>query len=157
MTAPNNLPAVRDDAGTLATAAAAGSIFDPGTLNMRLFTSFPKSEAGRVFELIQTSDGALSDLIGKEVSVQHIVAHSVEIVDKETGEVKDEDRIVLVTPEGESFSCVSAGVRRSLQQIMALTNSMPPWNPAMVLKVQQKNTRAGRRTYILTPVNYAPK
>lgn len=151
----SNLPAVRAASGIL-TAAAAGSIFDPAALNMRLFTSFPEAEAGKVFELIQTSTGSLSDLIGKRIAVQHIVAHSVEIVDQETGEVQDADRIVLVTPEGESYSCVSNGVRRSLQQIMALTNSMPPWDPAMVLDVKQKNTRLGRRTYILTPVNYSP-
>lgn len=137
-------------------AAAAGSIFDPATLNMRLFTSFPESEAGKVFELIQTSTGAVADLIGKQIAVKHIVAHSVEIVDEDTGEVTDADRIVLVTPDGQSFACVSNGVRRSLQMIMALTNSMPPWDPAMVLEVSQKNTNKGRRTYILTPVNYKP-
>lgn len=146
----------RAASGILATAAAAGSIFDPAALNMRLFTSFPEEESGRVFELIQSSTGKLADLIGKEVAVQHIVAHSVELVDEDTGEVNDADRIVLVTPNGESYACVSNGVRRSLQQIMALTNSMPPWDPAMVLSVKQVNTSRGRRTFILTPVNYKP-
>jgi len=125
------------------------AIFDTAALNFRLFSSFPKSDAHKVFELIQTADGQVADLIGKEIAVEHIVAHSVEIVDEETGEVDEADRIVLVTPEGESYSCVSNGIRRSLTMLMALTGKMPPWKPALLLTIRQINTRRGRRTYIL--------
>lgn len=138
--------------GATAPVTTAGSIFDnQGDFGLQLWSSFPPDEAGKVIGLVQGKATPLSELIGKEIAVRHIVAHRVELVDEDTGEISTGDRIVLVDSAGQAYGSVSDGIRRSLSLIMQVYGK-PPWTPPLRLSVDQLNTRKGRRTYVLNPV-----
>lgn len=124
-----------------------GSAFD-----LQLWSSFPPDEMGAVIALVQGSALALADMVEKVIPVRHILAHRIDSVDEDTGEVKTLDRIVLVTPDGTAYASTSEGVRRSLSLLMTVYGK-PPWSPPLRLKLTQVNTRKGRRTFVLSPSN----
>lgn len=150
-----------ESTGNLPTAPkpASASVFQSSTFaepaSLQIWTSLdpttPEGKAAIVGHMQGESAEAIGDALNTIVEVANILVHRVEIVDTNTGELLEADRIVMIRPDGSSVACVSAGIRRSLQLICNLY-SLPPWNPAMRLKVQQKQTRAGRRTYNLVPV-----
>ena len=127
-------------------------ILDPQAIAVDVWSSFPQGDANRVIKYMQGKATPLSEVIGKQLLVEHVLAHRVEMTDEETGEITLGDRIVLVTPKGDAYQAVSAGVRRSLQLIMHF-KGVPPWAPAIKLEVNQIPTRRGFRTFTLTPVD----
>lgn len=80
--------------------------------------------------------------------VQDVLAHEVQVANRETGEITQAVRCVLISPDGKTVSFVSAGVLGSLRNIMQLFGK-PPWDPPLKLAVRDVNTRSGYRTYNL--------
>lgn len=111
-------------------------------------TNTPEGKAETI-RLMQAGAEPLDDVIGKTISVAHIVAHRVMITQKD-GPAVPAVRIVLADGQGKAWAAVSDGVKESLR-ILANFYGTPPWDPALALKVTQVRTRAGRRTYNLTP------
>lgn len=136
--------------------AAAMQTYDlMGAQQLQVWTSLdpttPEGKAAIVAHMQGDGADSVSESIGDVVPVQHVLVHRVEVLDTNTGELIDADRVVLIRPDGSSVACVSAGIRRSLQLIVNLYG-MPPYTDPLHLKITQKPTRAGRRTYNLTPV-----
>lgn len=127
-------------------------ILDPAAMAVDVWSSFPATDANRVIRYMQGKASPLSENIGQTILVEHVLAHRVEMVDEESGEITLGDRIVLVTPKGDAYQAVSAGVRRSVQ-LIAHFKGLPPWTPPLKLKVEQIPTRRGFRTFTLTPVD----
>lgn len=142
------LTKIEHQEGAIIGRAVFGGVED---LGLSLWSSMPLSRRAEVITLLQGQTDKIGDHIGEVVKVEHVLAHRVELVDTNTGEVSEGDRIVLVTAEGKSYAGVSVGMRKSLQLIMAMYG-MPPWKNGLSLKIGQINTRMGRRTYTLSPV-----
>ena len=126
-----------------------------GASSLQIWTSLdPNTDEGKalIVRHMQGEGAAqIGDALNTVIEVKDLLVHRVEIVDTNTGEIIEADRIVMIRPDGTSVACVSAGIRRSLQLICNLYR-LPPWVPSMHLRIQQKSTRSGRRTYNLTPV-----
>ena len=136
----------------VATVPAVKPILDAEAMRVELFSSFPKDDVNKVIKYMQGRATPLSEVIGKTLLIEHVLAHRVEMTDEETGEITLGDRIVLVTPKGDAYQAVSAGVRRSLQLIFHF-KGVPPWTPPLKVEVTQIPTRRGFRTFTLTPVD----
>lgn len=93
----------------------------------------------------------LSDHIGETILVRDVVGHVVRMTDEKTGEVKDQARTVVITPEGVGYSCVSSGVNTSIKILVSLLGA-PPWTEPLRLMVREQRTRAGFRVMKLVPV-----
>src|SRR5262245_1381531 len=129
-------------------------------LMARVWTSLDLSnEANReTLVLAMQSDDAirLSDIIkgdNKLIEVEHVVIHRVPFVD-ENGEEIEADRVVLIHPSGEMYHAVSTGIVRSLQAL-SIAYGMPPWNPPITVRVQQGETRKGKRFFQMLPARQA--
>ncbi|GAG01848.1 unnamed protein product, partial [marine sediment metagenome] len=59
-------------------------------------------------------------------------------------------RSILVSDKGVNYASVSEGVIGSIKQISALYGA-PPWKDGLKLKMIEKETRRGFRTYRLIP------
>jgi hypothetical protein len=119
------------------------------------WSSFPQDtpqQRAELFARMQAKGTPLSEMIGKRIQVQHVIAHGVEIADEKTGEITEQPRIVLVTPDGTSYQCVSWGILKSLKTLVQMIGTNPPFDPPLELEVQQINTRRGFRTFQLSPV-----
>jgi len=114
-------------------------------------STFPASERAKVVKYMQGKVEALDTMIGKRIPIAHVIAHVVQIPDKETGELIDNIRTVLVTPDGKAYGAVSHGVVKSLQ-LIAQFYGPPPWDPARVVEVEQLKTGNNRRTYALNQI-----
>jgi len=151
MSDTQNLPATTSAAPL--TGFQSNGLLDVGAL--QIWTSFdPTTPAGKAAIVMHMQgEGAtpIGDSLNTIVEVQHVLAHRVELLDESTGEIQEADRIVLIRADGSAVACVSAGIKRSLQLITSLYG-LPPYNPPMALRIMQKTTRKGRRTYQLSPV-----
>ena len=114
------------------------------------FSTLPAAEKARTIKYMQGAVTPLQDMIGKKISVEHIVAHRVELVNDKTGEISEQVRIVLVSPKGEAWQAVSDGVKKSLR-LIAQFEGVPPWPGGLTLEVSQIKTRRGFRTFVLSP------
>ena len=128
-------------------------VLDVGALQIwtSLDPTTPEGKAAIVMHMQGESSTPASDAINSVIAVRHVLAHRIEMLDEKTGELIEADRIVLIDDAGESIACVSTGVRRSLQLIVSLYGA-PPYDPPMQLRLTQKQTRKGRRTFQLSPV-----
>lgn len=95
-----------------------------------------------------TADKRSDDVLNTILTVKHILAHNVDLVDSSTGEVTPSVRIVLVTMDGETIGTVSKGIFSSLQSITSIVG-MPPYEQGLRVRIKPVTTRNGFRTLIL--------
>lgn len=115
------------------------------------WSSFDETtEPGQLAALSAMSGAAIrgSDLLGKQISVQNILVHVVQLADPETGEVDEAPRVVLIDPDGVCVGFCSMGAVQSLKRIIK-TIGRPPWNPPLCIVPTPQKTRKGFTTIIL--------
>lgn len=74
--------------------------------------------------------------------VKYYYAHQVELTNQRTGEAEERTRLVLISPEHETCSFVSAGVLDSLDLLRRFKGDGPYDPPLRVMAARQK-TRGG--------------
>ena len=145
--------------GTAVATREAGAAINPyqigGDLAQVYWASLPATtvaERAKLYALMTGAAEPLGNHLGEVIEVEHVIAHGVEIADEQTGEVREQPRVVLITPDGDAYQAVSWGVLKSLKMLAQMV-SPPPFTPALRLKIQQLATRKGFRTYTLQPVD----
>ena len=116
-----------------------------------MWTSLDKTKAADqaiMIKCLGTADKRSDDVINQILNVRHILAHNVEMVNSQTGEVMQSVRIVLVTTDGETIGTVSKGIYSSLQSITSIVG-VPPWENGIRLRIKPQTTRNGFRTLVL--------
>lgn len=107
-----------------------------------LLTSLPAGSIDEKLAVAEALDGTnrnLSECVGDEILIAHILAHTVHKSDKQTGEIVPLTRTVLIDPEGTMFEAKSAGIVKSLRKLMFVYGA-PPWNPPIRVKVKEIKT-----------------
>jgi hypothetical protein len=92
----------------------------------------------------------LRAIINKEIEIEHVMAHMVELADRETGEVSERPRTILLATDGKAYAAVSAGVMGSLKLIASLMGP-PPWNGGLTCEVKEVQTNNKFRVLKLVP------
>ena len=113
-------------------------------------TAETRDEKLAVFDAVSNSE-SLEDMVGKAIDVENIIIQPVEMNDEKTGEVRDANRIVLITDEGKAYGCVSSGVETSIKNLFAIVGSAP-WVPAIRFEVTKKQGRNGYKFMTLNHV-----
>ncbi len=93
----------------------------------------------------------MTDLKERPDKFTDVIIHKATVMGEGENEPTDVRRTVLISDKGVNYACVSEGVISSLEQITALIGP-PPWDPPLKLKLIEKQTRRGYRTYRLIPV-----
>jgi len=89
--------------------------------------------------------------VGEEIDFDYWFVHAVEIENKDSGEMMTVPRVVLFTPQGNSYSFASFGVYQSLRTILQFLGTGVLSPPARVC-IRQKRTRKGYGVLFLKPV-----
>lgn len=110
-------------------------------------TSTPEGKA-LAFKCMSAADTPNEQLRSNVFEVQNIFIHEVNLEDENTGEKMKMPRTVLVNPKGETTAFVSQGVLTSLENL-AMLFGMPPWKPALKVRVKETRTRKNFRVYNL--------
>lgn len=118
-----------------------------------LFSTMPntgkRADRIKLYNAVANAEKKVSDLIGETITVVHMVAHPTQMLDEETGELRDLTRIVLIGPEGESYHSMSNGVVQSMKRICDIVGAGPWEDEPLVIKVKQISTQSGNRTFNL--------
>ena len=109
------------------------SIRDDGTMQSK----------ARIFNSINSPDKRISDCIGETISLANIVAHPIQLVDENSGELIETMRMVLVDDQGVSYEAVSTGIVNAVARILQIFGQPDTWQGPIKVKPVQKGTRNG--------------
>lgn len=109
------------------------SIRDDGTMQSK----------ARIFNSINSPDKRISDCIGEVISLANIVAHPIQLVDENSGELVETMRMVLVDDQGTSYEAVSTGIVNAVARILQIFGQPDTWTAPIKVKPVQKGTRNG--------------
>ena len=105
-----------------------------------------RKSAIAIFNAVNSADESLGDHIGEVLEIVNVVAHPVELLDEDTGEVVTALRTVLVAKDGKTYTAVSQGITSALSRIFSIVG-MPDggaWEKEPVkMKIKQVKTRNG--------------
>lgn len=96
----------------------------------------------KIYNAINSAEKSLADMLGKTIELVDVVAHPVQLIDEETGEMVDTIRTVLIDKNGVAYTAVSGGVTNSLQKLFMIFG-MPTWDEPVKVEVKQVKTRNG--------------
>lgn len=105
-----------------------------------------RKSAIKIYNAINSADEQLADHINEVLEIVNIVAHPVELVDEEDGEVFTALRTILIAKDGKAYSAVSGGITNSIARIFAIVGKPDggAWEKEPVkIKVKQVQTRNG--------------
>lgn len=102
-----------------------------------------RADKMRVFNAINSPDARVSDFIGKEIDLVHVVAHPITLTDENTGEIIDALRVVLVDKNGKSYEAVSGGIANAVQRILQIFGQPEEWENPIKVEPVSKATRNG--------------
>lgn len=97
----------------------------------------------KIYNAINGAENSLTDFIGKPLEIVDVVAHPIQLMDEETGEMINTVRVVLIDKNGVGYTAVSQGIVNSLARIFQIVG-MPSWIEEPVkMEVKQVKTRNG--------------
>lgn len=89
----------------------------------------------------------LNDMIGKSIVVKDIYMQVIEMKDDKTGEITTGPAIVLITPKGEAYRCVSVGVYNDLVRIFNMLGEPSEWEEPITFEV--KNIKVNEKGWTM--------
>lgn len=105
-------------------------------------------QAVALYMAVQGSDFSLDDMVGETIEVEHVVAHRATMVDKESGELIENTRTVLIAPDGLRYATRSETVRTDLERALAVFGVQFPLKPALRFKVVKIKRKIGPGGYL---------
>lgn len=110
-----------------------------------------KKEETILFNAINNPDYKISDFINTEIVVQNVICEMVQCTNKESGELQSVPRIILITPNNETYQAVSVGIYNSMKKVFAIKGLPETWEEPIKIKIQQV-TRGERKMLTFTLV-----
>ena len=95
-----------------------------------------------------TTDKQIGDYLNEVLEVEDIIAGDVLITNKETGEVDEATRTVLILADGSAVAATSSVLFSRLMQIVSIFGNPNTWPEPLKIKVRQQNLANGRRIYV---------
>lgn len=95
----------------------------------------------KIYNALNSPTDRLSNMIGKTISVSDVIAEPATITN-EDGSISNTIRLILVTADGKSYSCVSIGIYNAVKKLIGIFG-MPTWQEPLSLEVKQLS-RKGR-------------
>jgi len=80
--------------------------------------------------------------------LENFLVHDAVMTDEKTGTKNVATRAVLYNRDGLTAAFVSVGILGTLQRFVSLFG-VPPWKPAIPVKLRESTTRMGYRVYSL--------
>lgn len=102
-----------------------------------------ENEKKILYQAMNSPDHRIADMINMEIEVQDVYCEAIDIVNDETGEVVPSARIVLISPNGESYQAVSMGIYNSIKKAISVFGP-PSWATPLKFRVRQISVRGGK-------------
>lgn len=107
------------------------------------------AEKSLLYNAVNSPDYKISDFIGKKIEIADVVIEKVDTVAKNSGEIVQSPRVVLIDKNKKSYSCVSFGIFNAVKKL-AIIFGNPSWADAPIcVEVQNITTQNGRKVMTL--------
>lgn len=93
-------------------------------------------EKALLFKAMNNPEKRISDCINTTINVKDVYVEVVQCVNKETGEMQDCPRIVLIDDKGMGYQCVSIGMFSALKKVFSVYG-VPTYDKALPIKIVQ--------------------
>lgn len=104
-----------------------------------------RSAAVAFYNATSNPANKLKEHINEVLSLVHVSVECVEVSKEDTSDDKViAPRIVLITDDGQSYSCVSIGVYQSLKRMFALLGAPDTWTEPVKIKPVLISTKKGQ-------------
>lgn len=104
------------------------------------FCSFePKTlqEKKRFYNIINSSSKRIGDCINETINMKDVYVEIVKCTNKETGEVTECPRTIIIDDKGEGYQAVSLGIFGALKKIFQVFGQPNTWDTVLPIKVKQ--------------------
>lgn len=95
-----------------------------------------------IYNALNNPTHKIADFINKTINVENVLIENVDLVSQETGQITSVPRVVLISPDGESYVATSKGVFTSIRNAYAAFGPAP-WAGGLDFEVRQIATSAG--------------
>lgn len=104
-----------------------------------------RSAAVAFYNATSNPSNKLKEHINEVLSLVHVSVECVEVSKEDTPDDKViTPRIVLITEDGQSYSCVSIGVYQSLKRMFTLLGTPDTWTEPVKIKPVLISTKKGQ-------------
>lgn len=108
-----------------------------------------REEKALLYNAVNSPDYTISDFIGKKIEIADVVIEKVDTIAKDTGEVVQSPRVVLIDKNKKSYSCVSFGIFNAVKKLTIIFGN-PSWaDDPICVEVQNITTQNGRKVMTL--------
>lgn len=107
-----------------------------------------REEKTRLFKAKSNPDKRLSECINQKIYAKDLYMEVVNLTNKETGEIEQCPRVVLIDKDGVSYTSVSFGIYNALKSLCAVYG-MPTWEEPIPLIVKQRQVGENKKSLTL--------
>lgn len=118
--------------------------------NKSVFCSLPMDTAEQkklAFNVMGNPEKKISDAVNLTIEVTDIYCETAQVMDQNTGELRDMPRIVLIDKDGHSYQSVSFGIYRAVCRLISIFG-VPHWDEPIPITVKRVGAK-DKQTYTL--------
>lgn len=104
-----------------------------------------------LYNAMQTSD-KVDEHLNEPLHVTNVLAQSIEVVNRETGEINSSTRVVIHAEEGD-FAAASPTLAHAFGNLFAIFGTPDTWTAPIALKVVERKSRRGYKFFDLELVS----
>lgn len=127
------------------------TIFEGNTKNMYCSKKIENEEDKKqMFNALEKCDIKLNDIVGEIINIKDIYIEENEIIDKETGEIKNKYRTILFDENGKTYVTAAYGIFNVLKKLVSVYGEPRFWGEnGIKAKVIKKDIGNGRQSLTL--------
>ena len=103
-----------------------------------------------LYNAMQTPD-KVDDHLNEELDVINVLAQAVEVMNNETGEMRQSTRVVIVAEQG-NFSATSPTLAHAFGNLFSVFGTPNTWAAPLKLKIVERKSRNGYKFFDIQPV-----
>lgn len=115
--------------------------FEHGTENYCSMELKNRADSIRLYNASSNPDFKLSDKLGEHIRIKDFIVEKISLVSRESGELKDTPRVILIDDDGKTYVATSFGLLGCLKKMVTLFGA-PTWNEPV--EVIAEETRSGK-------------
>lgn len=106
----------------------------------------------QLFNALETCDALLNECVGQEIELKDIYVEERQVLDEETGEVKNKYRTILFDANGQTYATGSYGIYNIIRKIITIYGYPTDWENPIKVKVSKRPIGNGKQSLTLTLV-----
>ena len=110
-----------------------------------------EKEKKELFNALESCDALLNDCVGQEIEIKDIYCEEKEVVDDESGELKNKYRTIIFDKNGQTYATGSYGIYNVVRKLISIYG-YPTWEDGIKVKVAKRPIGNGKSSLTLTLV-----